>query len=720
MKTRSPSDGRSSGKTPNQTGGFFAVRQGKGGLRACIFLEWEDCKLFVEDLEDDEVEAEFSVFDKIKDAISYAGAAQPRLKKKYGKTSTNSGSKTRKRKREEEGEVENDDYEQDGDNEESGTEPDDEQDEDFKMGTSPRFKLPLRKNSPRKARKVAKNKAAASSTTRKRGRSQSPAVPKRPETPKGTLSEAEDTDATPASSRRFMKPNEKWKRMFNAVKEYKDTRGKWPKLSAAERAAAAKRKQIDDNNHDKENDEDEEEKMGESEDVNIDGNNEIQGNEKGGKEDLAESKEHDQSQEMEQQAAINPLGPDQDTRQSPPNSSEKQGTSAVADSEGSPGEAASDSNKENKEKDKEISVVDMVKWMETQRYHYRLMKEGKKACMNPIKIEKLESIGFDFKYCSWDDYFEKIRQVKDDFEEQQKQLEREEQSTMETGNYIPKPKETLEQYFDKILVHPFCNRRYDDTADDDENDDDDNEENNVQNGDTNSSAKKTKKINYSSLGKWFYKAREQCRLFLQGKPANITKEQMEKLFALNLPSLNPAKLVQPKQKRMKKSVLIKKEQAEQHQKEKRAFEDEHFEKMFRELVKYKQENGTCHVPKALGNDLSKWVISIKNMYRRLRVKDQENKPGRGPAVLTAARIQRLHDLGFVFAQSEKSPYLKFHEWVERLKVFKEETGTSFVLKILRNNDVPLSDIFCSPSSRCFLWQGTAAYHTITRLIQDFR
>ena len=62
------------------------------------------------------------------------------------------------------------------------------------------------------------------------------------------------------------------------------------------------------------------------------------------------------------------------------------------------------------------------------------------------------------------------------------------------------------------------------------------------------------------------------------------------------------------------------------------------------------------------------------MYRRLRSTNNDSVKRRAPSVLTAARIQQLHDLGFVFAMTEKSPYLKFDQWVERLRAFKEEHG----------------------------------------------
>ena len=145
--------------------------------------------------------------------------------------------------------------------------------------------------------------------------------------------------------------------------------------------------------------------------------------------------------------------------------------------------------------------------------------------------------------------------------------------------------------------------------------------------------------------------------------------------------------------------MIKQEKAEQNRAAKIEQESQYFEKMFAELVQYKQQHGTTHVPKALNTPLSKWVISIKNMYRRLRTittsqasNNNDNSSngksttttttknngggggGIGVSILTAARIQRLHDLGFVFAMTEKQPYLKFHEWVERLRDFKKTHG----------------------------------------------
>ena len=335
----------------------------------------------------------------------------------------------------------------------------------------------------------------------------------------------------------------------------------------------------------------------------------------------------------------------------------KKETAAAADDAALESSTTPNSNKENTQDDDPTpsSEQDLVQWMETQRYHYRLMREGKKACMNPIKVRLLEAIEFEFAYVSWDTYLEALREVQQGFLQQQQ------------------GEETLEEHLDKILVHPFCNHRYEGDREDGS-------------GDQDGSATKAKstanpKVGYHDLGKWFYKQREQCRLFLQGKPCTITKAHMEQLFALGV--CNPAQLVAPRSKKIKKSVLLKQEKAQQDRTTKLEQESQHFETMFRALLDYKRLNGSTHVPKSLQTPLSKWVVSIKNMYRRLRQDDPNHQPskqqprsGGGPSttILTAARIQRLHDIGFVFAMTEKQPYLKFHEWVERLKAFQQDKG----------------------------------------------
>jgi hypothetical protein len=67
-----------SGKTPNQASGYFAVRKGKGGIQRCVFLDYDDCKAFV----DDDSTAEFHVFDTFVEAEAYLrqpSALQPSL-----------------------------------------------------------------------------------------------------------------------------------------------------------------------------------------------------------------------------------------------------------------------------------------------------------------------------------------------------------------------------------------------------------------------------------------------------------------------------------------------------------------------------------------------------------------------------------------------------------------------------------------------------------------
>jgi predicted RNA-binding protein YlxR (DUF448 family) len=54
-------------KTPNRTSGYFAVRKGKGGIQKCVFLDYDDCKAFVED----DSTAEYHVFDTFVEAETY-------------------------------------------------------------------------------------------------------------------------------------------------------------------------------------------------------------------------------------------------------------------------------------------------------------------------------------------------------------------------------------------------------------------------------------------------------------------------------------------------------------------------------------------------------------------------------------------------------------------------------------------------------------------------
>jgi Helicase associated domain len=82
-------------------------------------------------------------------------------------------------------------------------------------------------------------------------------------------------------------------------------------------------------------------------------------------------------------------------------------------------------------------------------------------------------------------------------------------------------------------------------------------------------------------------------------------------------------------------------------------------------------------------------ISVKNIHRRLRTtassspsnngtdddnsNDEERKEA-AASVLAPTRIQRLVDLGFVFATTEKNPHRKSSEWVQVLQAFKEGHG----------------------------------------------
>ena len=730
---------------------FVAVRRGKGGLRGCIFLEWEDAKAFLLEQEEQQEEQtvrkegtaaartgntscntsyEYAVFTNIQDALIYtragstsrgAGAgATATTRSKHGATATTNGealhalntagttvagvtmelvgtesgagaamamagygsssshscsSRSRKRKHGG-GETEDDDDDKDlkeeaakEDDQSAATKEKEREDADKAKNTttpsqstrrSSRTQLQVQVVEPVTTKIIAKNKSTKKKLAKKKkkGHTKSIATSSSPKKKRRTLSSSnppssrrvvddDDDDGyesaySASSTRRCMKPNTKWMKMYHVLEAYLEEHdGKWPRIISSRQL---KRKNSSQSQSERDNT------------TTDEGNQDHPHN-------------GDATTRGANDGDDNNNDDDRTSNASAGNSKHHHGTTA---------------NKDHPKQQKHpvvASVDDLVKWMDTQRYHYKLRMEGKRACMNPIKIRMLHDLDFDFQYTSWEDHLEQLKQVKQQFIiQQQEEQQKDQREQQENGNGTATDnKESLEQYLEQILVHPFSNHRYGDNVSDNERNDNDDKSDNEEEDDEDDPGKIPKKINYYELGKWFYKQQEQCSLFLQGKPCAVSKAQMEQLFALQV--CDPGKLAQPQPKRLKKSVLIKQEKAEQQRLQKQEEDAKHFEDMFQKLIEYKEEHGNCQVPKTLNNELSKWVISIKNMYRRIKAKDgnsnnhKSNKPGpKGTVLLTPDRFQRLQDLGFVFCSTEKSPYLKFHEWVERLAAFKEEHG----------------------------------------------
>ncbi|CAB9497339.1 helicase [Seminavis robusta] len=677
-------------------GGFVAVRQGKGGLRSCIFLEWNDAVLFLDDCPG----AQYSVFVNIQDALLYTQQGtgrqqQPQPRKlpherteepilndneknhpseTHHEQQTDPSAEPARTKRKHPDDNDDDNLDDgflsienllgmEDDKEKSEYEDDDDQPVAQLRTTQALTNRRGRQSSARKRLSTGNNFETTTNkkkSTSKNNKSKSVEIVVQDPTPCDDPPKNDEKEPTKRGRGRPRKNSS-----TNSSDSPTGSNNKRKRQSSSSTAnASAAPDETDDEGYETEG--------GTSRRY-------MKPNKKWNKM-YAALKEFTLQHDGQFPVRANPSGSNKSKQKKSSNNNPAGANNNAA--EGSPSQDADANGTANSTNEDVVhcgddsAVDEMVKWMETQRYHYRIMKEGKKACMNPIKIQLLRDIHFDFKYYSWDDYFDQLRQVKEGFVQQQQQ-----QRDNNTNNNSAS-KESLEQYLDKILVHPFCNHRYEgdkeeNNADTDNHNHDD-DDNNQQQGKTN--------INYNNLGKWFYKQREQCRLFLQGKPCSISKEQMNQLFALQV--CDPGKLVQPKPKKMKRSVAIKQEKAEQHRQEKQSQDEKNFERMFRELVQYKQQHGTCHVPKSLNNALSKWTIAVKNMYRRQRQQNQ-NEDGtddndennnrsagkkRAPSVLTTARIQRLVELGFIFAMTEKSPYLKFPEWVERLKAFKEQHG----------------------------------------------
>lgn len=133
-----------------------------------------------------------------------------------------------------------------------------------------------------------------------------------------------------------------------------------------------------------------------------------------------------------------------------------------------------------------------------------------------------------------------------------------------------------------------------------------------------------------ALYRWFERQRSQYRAHCKGKISKLTSPQVHQLKALGFSATAP-------------------------------MVDEEFEEMFQELLRYKKIHGNCNVPTSdtTNTKLGRWIVKQRIQYRKL-------KEGKG-SHLTAERIIRLTDAGFVFCPKGKIP-----TWDDRLDMLREK------------------------------------------------
>ena len=101
-----------------------------------------------------------------------------------------------------------------------------------------------------------------------------------------------------------------------------------------------------------------------------------------------------------------------------------------------------------------------------------------------------------------------------------------------------------------------------------------------------------------------------------------------------------------------------------------------WESMFARLIEFKEEHGHCLVPNRFEEDrsLGAWVSTQRRHYKLMFSKDADH----GSTPLTKERIQKLQDVGFVWATSDPrhTPWdVRFNE----LRAYRETYGKSIQL-----------------------------------------
>jgi len=130
-------------------------------------------------------------------------------------------------------------------------------------------------------------------------------------------------------------------------------------------------------------------------------------------------------------------------------------------------------------------------------------------------------------------------------------------------------------------------------------------------------------------------------------------------------SLPPLALTKPKRKRKSHSTVFSPSSKQRRTSSSLAPPPDQvqWEANYAKIVAFHAENGNCNVPRS--HPLNEWVVVQRRQYRRLR----EGHDSR----LTAQRLTRLVDLGFVFVLRDKRP-VPWSERMEQLRKYREENG----------------------------------------------
>ena len=151
----------------------------------------------------------------------------------------------------------------------------------------------------------------------------------------------------------------------------------------------------------------------------------------------------------------------------------------------------------------------------------------------------------------------------------------------------------------------------------------------------------------NELYKWIEKQRVAAKKFSRGDDAPYFDMRLKELMALGVHS-------SPEQDPVQMDATD--ELAYEH--------DQNWDVYFNQILRFKQENGHCHIPKSANKDLHAWVQRQHLEYQKIA----DGKPNHH----TLERIQKLTDIGFVFEKRKQS--VKWEERIMQLKRYKEKHG----------------------------------------------
>lgn len=200
------------------------------------------------------------------------------------------------------------------------------------------------------------------------------------------------------------------------------------------------------------------------------------------------------------------------------------------------------------------------------------------------------------------------------------------------------------------------------------------------------------------LAEWVWRQRDQYRLYRIGQPSTLTTTRIAKLTELGFEFIaydlhgNPFFHEKSEQRTKSSSDAKERKSRQMPPKEpslkpiatKSRFKDGKWLESLAKVVAYKEENGTCNVPRKWKRDptLGEWVHFQRRQYR-LKQLGRRNH-------MTEARIQKLEAIGFEWSRGTPNPP-NYRMYSDEKDIYDESTKLEEGGTMMEMNSVHIMD-----------------------------